>query len=587
MVWKKFYKGKKEKQEENKIEEKTNNGEMTNKKQEKIYVMPLGGLGEVGKNMTLFQFKDEIIVLDVGLAFPEEDMLGVDLVIPDFKYAVNNVDKIKAVVLTHGHEDHIGALPYFYKEVPATIPMYGSRLTLGLAKVKFDSENVEKQYNFKEVKSRDKIKIGKYFEIEFIKVTHSIADAFAVAIHTPAGTILHTGDFKVDLTPVDGQPMDFYKLAELGEKGVLLLMSDSTNAEQEGTTMPEKSVGESLKVSFRKAKGRIVIASFASHIHRVQQIIDVSVAVGRKIAVEGRSMKRVVKIASELGYLNIPEDTILDLKNIKSLDDEKVVLLCTGTQGEPLSALSRIASGRHRHIEVRRTDTIIISATPIPGNEKAVYRNINSLLKTQAEVIYEKGAGIHVSGHGNQEDLKLMLNLIKPKYFMPVHGEYKHLKKHKELAMEVGIPEKNIILAEKNGMKIEVSKEEIKITGKVPSGMTLIDGLGIGDVGNIVLRDRQHLSEDGIFIVVLTISGENGKILSGPDLITRGFVYARESGDLIRDTSIEIKESLKESEEKNIKDWMTLKKIIQKTASKYLYEKTGRNPIILPIIMEV
>ncbi|BDU49896.1 ribonuclease J [Haliovirga abyssi] len=555
-----------------------------NNKEGKLYVIPLGGIGEIGKNMTLIQYKDEIISIDVGLTFPGEDMLGIDLVIPDFNYVIKNSSKLKGIVLTHGHEDHIGALPYLYKEIPADIPMYGSKLTLALAKEKFERFDENVKHNFKEVKGRDKVKIGKYFEAEFIKTTHSISDTFAIAIHTPIGTIVHTGDFKIDLTPINNESTDFFKLAELGEKGVLFLMSDSTNAEREGYTMSERSVGEALQQECEKAKGRIVVAAFASHIHRLQQIIEVATNLGRKIAIDGRSMIRVVELASRLGYLKIEDNVLIDLKSVDNYKDEEIVLLCTGTQGEPMAALSRIANRTHKHINIKEGDTVIISATPIPGNEKAVYKTINRLIKNNAEVIYEKISGIHVSGHGSQDELKLMLNLVKPKFFMPVHGEYKHLKKHKDMALAVGIPEENIIISE-NGLKIEITKNNAKISGKVPSGITLIDGLGIGDIGNIVLRDRQHLAQDGIVIVVITISKKDGEILAGPDIITRGFVYARESGDLIRGTESLIKEEL--SKYKKVTEWAVLKSAVRDITRGYLYEQTKRNPIILPIIMEV
>ncbi len=556
------------------------------KKEEKLYIIPLGGLEEVGKNMTLFQYRDEIVCIDAGLSFPGEDLLGIDLVIPDFTYLEKNKEKLKGIVLTHGHEDHIGGLPYLYKSIKEDTPMYGSRLTLALAKAKFEKDDkAVPNIVMNEVKGRDKVKIGKYFEAEFIKVTHSIADAFAIAIHTPVGTVFHTGDFKIDLTPVDQSGVDFFKLAELGEKGVLLMLSDSTNAEVDGFTQSERSVGESLKQEFERANGRIIVAAFASHIHRLQQIIDVAHGCFRKVAVDGRSMSKVVEIASKLGYLKIPENTIISLKESEKLEPNEVVIVCTGTQGEPLSALSRIAKKMHKHINVRSGDTVIISATPIPGNEKAVYANINNLLKNDAEVIYEKIAGIHVSGHGSKEELKLMLNLIKPKFFMPVHGEFKQIKKHKELAMDIGIPEENIVLTS-NGQKVELTATAIKIAGKVPAGVTLIDGLGIGDVGNIVIRDRQLLAQDGVVIIVLTISKE-GKILAGPDIITRGFVYAREAEALIKEASDRIRDELLKMEKEKVKEWSVLKNVAKETASAFLYEKTKRNPIILPIVMEV
>ena len=556
------------------------------KKEEKIYIMPLGGLGEVGKNMTLLQYRDEIVVIDAGLTFPSDDMPGVDLVIPDFSYLTKNIEKLKAIILTHGHEDHIGAVPYLLKDLPDGIPIYSSKLTIGLVKIKLEAREDTREYNFVEVKGRDRVKIGKYFDTEIINVTHSIPDSFAAAFHTPVGIIVHTGDFKVDLTPIKGESMDFYKLAELGEKGVLALLSDSTNAEREGFTFSEHSVREALKQAFDNSYGRIIVASFASHIHRIQQVIDLANEYGRKIAIDGRSMVRVTEISAKLGYLDVPEGMLIQLKEVENYDDKEILLLCTGSQGEPMSALSRIANKTHKHINVKNGDTVLISATPIPGNEKAVHGTINSLLKNGAEVIYEKIAGIHASGHGSQDELKLMLNLVKPKFFIPVHGEYKQLKKHKELAEQVGIPEENILIVN-NGAKIELSQSEMKLSGKVPSGIIMIDGLGIGDVGNIVLRDRQHLAQDGIVIIVTTISAENGKILAGPDIITRGFVYARESEELIKQTAEKIKEELKKYEMENVTEWSVLKNSIKEISSKYLYEQTKRNPIILPIIMEI
>jgi ribonuclease J len=563
-----------------------NNGK--SKKEEKMYVIPLGGLDEVGKNMTLVQYRDEIIIMDAGLSFPDDELLGIDLVIPDFSYVESNKNKIKGLFITHGHEDHIGGIPYLYNKIDKSIPMYGGKLTLALAKSKFDNNSGISKVapKMKEIKGRSKIKVGKYFTVEFIKVTHSIADAYALAVTTPAGVILHTGDFKIDLTPVDGVGVDFSRLAQLGDQGVDLLLSDSTNSEVEGFTPSEKSVGESLKVEFEKANGRIIVASFASHIHRLQQIIDVSHKYGRKIATDGRSMVRVFDIASKLGYLKIPEGLMVSLHEVSKLQDDKVVILCTGTQGEPMAALSRIAKKMHKHIKLRKGDTVIISATPIPGNERAVYNNINNLLKHDAEVVFRKVAGIHVSGHASKDEQKLMLNLVKPSHFMPVHGEYKMLKAHKQTAMETGIKEENIIIAV-NGSKIEVTKSYAKIAGKVSAGVVLVDGLGVGDIGNIVLRDRQQLGQDGVVIVVLTISKETGMIMAGPDIVTRGFVYSRESEKMINEAAITIKEKLKSYEEKKVTEWAILKTVTKDVASKYFYDKIQRNPVILPIIMEV
>lgn len=557
------------------------------KKEEKVYVIPLGGIEEVGKNMTLIQYRDEIIIIDAGLTFPDDDLLGIDLVIPDYSYLENNIDKVKGLLLTHGHEDHIGGLPYLLNTLKKDMTIYGGKLTLALAKNKLDgSINNTIKAHMREVVGREIVKIGKYFEVEFIRVTHSIADAYSIAIKTPAGTIVHTGDFKVDLTPVDGIGMDFQRLAALGEEGVDLLLSDSTNAEIPGFTPSERSVGEAFKTEFAKANGRIIIAAFASHIHRLQQIVDIAHSTGRKIAIDGRSMVKVFDIATEMGYLKVPADTMVSLKNVESMQDDKVVILCTGTQGEPMAALSRIAKKMHKHIKIKEGDTVIISATPIPGNEKAVYSNINNLLKHEAEVVFQKVTGIHVSGHGSKDEQKLFLNLVKPKHFMPVHGEYKMLKAHKQSAIECGVPADNVIISF-NGAKVELTKSDCKIAGKVPAGATLVDGLGVGDVGNIVLRDRQHLAQDGIVIVVMTIDKESGKVVAGPDIITRGFVYSRESENLINTAVDKIKDQLSKHEEKGITEWSVLKGTIKDTASRYLYEKTNRNPIILPIIMEV
>lgn len=557
------------------------------KKEEKLYIFPLGGLDEVGKNMTVVQYRDEIIVVDAGLTFPDENLFGIDLVIPDYSYLENNKEKIKGLVLTHGHEDHIGGLTYLYQKINPEVPIYGGKLTLALAKSKFENSIISgMKVDMNEVKGRDIVKIGKYFEIEFVRVTHSIADAYAIYIKTPAGTMLHTGDFKIDLTPVDGIGLDFQRLAAIGEEGVDVLLSDSTNSEVKGYTPSERSVGEALRYEFDKAKGRIIVAAFASHIHRLQQIVDEAARSGRKIAIDGRSMIKVFEIATGMGYLTVPEGTMVSLKSVESLKDENVVILCTGTQGEPMAALSRIANRIHKHIKIRENDTVIISATPIPGNEKAVYNNINNLLRHDANVVFKKIAGIHVSGHGSQDEQKLMFNLVKPKFFIPVHGEYKMLRAHKKTAEECGIDSSDIVIAA-NGSKIEMTKSAINLIGKVPAGDVLVDGLGVGDVGNIVLRDRQHLAKDGIVIVVLTLSRENATVVAGPDIITRGFVYSRESEDLIKEATNRMKEELKKHEENNVTEWSVLKSTIKDTAGKYLYEMTQRNPIILPIIMEV
>ena len=570
------------------IPEKTDPSNVKNenkKKEEKVYIIPLGGIEEVGKNMTAFQYKDEIIIVDAGLTFPEDEHLGIDVIIPDFSYLESNRDKIKALLLTHGHEDHIGAIPYLYQKLGSEdIPMYGGRLTLELAKAKFERKDT-KFPKEKIIKGRSILKISKYFTVEFISVTHSIADCYAICIKTPAATILHTGDFKVDLTPVDGEGFDFGRLAQLGEEGVDLLLSDSTNAQIPGFTPSERTVGESLTDEFSKAQGRIILAAFASHVHRLQQIIYIAEKNGRKIAIDGRSMVKIFEICSNLGYLKIPKGIMIDIDKVETLPADKVLILCTGTQGEPLAALSRIANGSHKYISLREGDTVVISATPIPGNEKAAYKNINQLMKRHANVVFERGVGIHVSGHGCQEEQKLMLNLIKPKFFMPVHGEFVMLKKHKELAEAVGIPSNNIILAE-NGMKLELTKSNFKAVGKVPSGVTLIDGFGIGDIGNAVLKDRQNLADDGIVIISIS-QYKTGKFNKQIELVTRGFVYNKDAESLLSETKELIRLELENMETQDVKEIGKIKQRLKLKIGEFLNKKTDREPIILPIIMEV
>lgn len=569
------------------IQEETKKTVSKTEKEEKMYVIPLGGLDEIGKNMTLVQYRDEIIIIDSGVTFPDDGLLGIDLVIPDFSYIESNKDKIKGLFITHGHEDHIGSVPYLYQKIDKNVPLHGGKLTLALIKAKFESGEVSKILpKMREIKGRDKIRVGKYFEVEFVGVTHSIADAYAVVVTTPAGRVMYTGDFKIDLTPVDGDGVDFLRLAQIGEEGVDLLLSDSTNSEIDGFTPSEKSVGEAFKVEFTKAKGRIIIAAFASHVHRLQQIVNIAHEHGRKIAIDGRSLIKVFDIASTLGYLKLPEDIMISLSDVDKMRDNKVVILCTGTQGEPMAALSRIAKNMHKHTKVKEGDTVIISATPIPGNERAVSNNINSLLKYEAEVVFKKIAGIHVSGHASKEEQKLMLNLIKPKHFMPVHGEFKMLKAHKETAIETGIPKGNIVIAT-NGSKVEVTKSSAKVKGKVNAGATLVDGLGVGDIGHIVLKDRQQLSQDGVVIVVFALDKETGKVLSGPDIVTRGFVYSRDSDEILNEANEQIKVKLKEFENSAIKDWTVIKNSVRDVAGKFFYNRIKRTPVILPIIMDV
>ena len=567
-------------------ETKAENKPQKSTKEEKMYVIPLGGMEEVGKNITVFQYRDEIIIVDSGVIFPDENLLGIDLVIPDFTFLENNKDKIKGLFITHGHEDHIGSIPYLYQKIDKDVPMFGGKLTLALAKSKFENGLGKNLPKMKEVKGRSKIKVGKYFTVEFIKITHSITDAYSLLITTPAGTVFHTGDFKIDLTPVDGEGVDFARLSQIGEQGVDLMLSDSTNSEVEGFTPSEKSVGEAFRNEFAKAKGRIIVAAFASHVHRLQQIINVAREHNRKIAIDGRSLVKVFEIASSLGYLDVPEGMLVPLADVDKLKDNKVVMLCTGTQGEPMAALSRIAKNMHKHIKIKEGDTVIISATPIPGNEKAVSNNINNLLKYDAEVVFKKIAGIHVSGHGSKDEQKLMLNLIKPKYFMPVHGEHKMLRAHQDTAILTGIPKNNIILAQ-NGSKIEVTKSGVKLKGKVNAGSTLVDGLGVGDIGHIVLKDRQQLSQDGVVVIVFTIDKKTGKLVAGPDIVTRGFVYSKESDDIIKEALDTIKDKIGNTEDYYSKDWGMLKNNTKEIAAKYFYNKTKRNPMILPIVMEV
>ncbi|WP_027363779.1 ribonuclease J [Desulfotruncus alcoholivorax] len=549
----------------------------------KLYIVPLGGLGEIGKNMMVVRYGENILVIDSGLMFPEEDLLGIDMVIPDITYLLENKNIVRGIVLTHGHEDHIGALPYVLREL--NVPVYGTRLTLGILKEKLRERQMVDEAKLYCVKPRDIISIGP-FKIEFIRVSHSIPDAVSLAIETPVGVIVHTGDFKLDQTPVDGEVTDFNRLAQLGEKGVLVLLSDSTNVERPGYTLSEKVVGQTFDDSFRQANERIIVATFASNVHRLQQAITTAYRYKRKVAVVGRSMVNVVNIARELGYLKVPEDILIELDEAGRLPRNQVVYLTTGSQGEPMSALTRMASRDHRQVEIMPGDTIIISATPIPGNEKLVARVIDQLFKLGANVIYEAVSGIHVSGHPSQEELKLMINLVKPKFFIPVHGEYRMLIKHARLAREMGIPESNIFVAE-NGQVLELSRRSGRLAGRVTAGRVLVDGLGVGDVGNIVLRDRRQLSQDGILIVVVTISKESGQIISGPDIVSRGFVYVRESEELMEDAKGKVKLALDKCSAKKMSEWASIKSMVRDDLSRFLYEKTRRRPMILPIIMEI
>ena len=549
----------------------------------KVKIIPLGGVNEIGKNLTAIEYKNDIVVIDCGLKFPDEDMFGIDLVIPDITYLIKNKEKVSGIFLTHGHEDHIGALPYVLKQL--NVPVYGTKLTLGIVETKLKEHGLLSSTELIRVKPRDVIRLNSV-SVEFIKTNHSIADSVAIAVHTPLGVVLHTGDFKIDYTPIDGELMDFARFAELGKKGVLVMMADSTNVEKQGYTKSERIVGESLTRIFGKTKGRIIIATFASNIHRIQQIIDAATVYGRKVAVSGRSMENIINVAIELGYIEVEENTLVPIDAINKYNNDQIVIITTGSQGEPMSALSRMASAEHKKVNIVEGDTIIISATPIPGNEKLVSKIVNQLFKKGAEVIYGSAENIHVSGHACQEELKLMQTLIKPKNFIPVHGEYRHLKQHGELAIKLGLNPKNVVIPEVGNI-IEVNRSGIRKSGTVISGQIFVDGLGVGDVGNIVLRDRKHLSQDGILTVVVTLSKDNKTIVAGPDIISRGFVYVRESEGLIDEAREIVRNTLLECEEKNVTDWATLKSNVRDELRSYLYEKTKRKPMILPIIMEI
>ena len=549
-----------------------------------LKIIPLGGLHEVGKNITVFQYEDEMIVVDCGLSFPEDEMLGVDLVIPDITYILKNKEKLKGMVITHGHEDHIGSVPYFLKQI--NTPIYGTKLTLGLIKNKLEEHNLESSTKLNEVVPGDTIKLGKNFKVEFIQSSHSIPDSVMLAIHTPVGTVLHTGDFKVDYTPMDGKLMDFGRLAELGKKGVLALMSDSTNAERKGFTMSESTVGEVFDRLFNNCRKRIVVATFASNVHRVQQIVNCAIKYNRKIAVCGRSMINMISTARDLGYIKCPDNLFIDIDMINNYVDEQLLIITTGSQGETMSALTRMASGTHRKVKITQNDLIIISANPIPGNEKHVSKVIDSLMQIGAEVVYSALADVHVSGHACQEEQKLILALTKPKYFIPIHGEYRHLIAHGETAKIMGVPKENIFKLE-NGKILEMDKNNAEFTGLVQSGIVLVDGLGIGDVGNVVLRDRQHLSQDGLIIVVLTMEGSTGEVIAGPDVISRGFVYVRESENVMEDIKQAVRHEVRRFEQNGVRDWSTIKNSIRENLRDYIFTKTKRNPMIIPILMEI
>ena len=551
-------------------------------KKEKLLVIPLGGLGEIGKNMTVIQYGDDIIVIDAGLAFPDDDMFGIDLVIPDMSYLIENKDKVRAIVITHGHEDHIGSLSYLLNEVNASV--YATKLVCGLIEGKL-KENHITNYQLNEVHHGDEVQIG-CMKVGFIHTNHSIPDASALYFRTPVGTIVHTGDFKMDLTPVDGLPMDIHKFADLGRRGVLLLMSDSTNAERPGYTESETTVSVAFRKAFGEAKGRIILATFASNISRIQQAINTAVLFKRKVTVLGRSMVNNVQIAIELGYLEVPDGVLIEPDELNRYPADQVLILTTGSQGEPMAGLSRMASNNHRSVSIMPGDTVIISATPIPGNETGVGRTIDNLMKLGATVIAGRDKKMHVSGHASQEELKIMLSLIKPKYFIPVHGEYRMLRKHGELAVQMGVAKDHVLIGD-NGQIFEFSNRSGHKTGHVNAGRVFVDGLGVGDVGNIVIRDRQQLAMEGVVIVVMTLAKGTSHALAGPDIVSRGFVYVRDSEELMREAHEKVAAVLERCEAGNIREWAVIKSQVRDTLSRYLYEKTRRRPMILPIIMEV
>ena len=550
----------------------------------KLKIIPLGGLDEIGKNMTAIEYGNDIILIDCGMAFPDDEMPGVDLVINDITYLEKNASKLRGIFLTHGHEDHIGGLPYFLKSI--NVPVYGTRLTIALVENKLKEHNLLSSVKVVNVRAGSTVSVGQFLKVEFIRTNHSIADSVALAIHTPQGTVIHMGDFKIDTTPIVGDMIDLTRLGELGKDGVLALLSDSTNAERPGYAMSEMSVGDNFDSIFKNCKKRIIVATFASNVHRVQQIINAAVANGRKVAVSGRSMENIVEISVMLGYMKVPQGVLINLDSINKYNPEQIVIITTGSQGEPMSALTRMAFSDHRKVEITKNDLIIISATPIPGNEKTVSAVIDELFKIGAEVIYKALADVHVSGHACAEELKLILALTKPSYFIPVHGEHRHLVFHKQLAEKIGIEEENIFILS-NGSVLEFDVNGARVSGTVPSGKILVDGLGVGDVGNIVLRDRKLLAQDGLIIVVASIDSKTGQVISGPDVISRGFVYVRESEDIIEHVREVARQSLERCNKNGNSDWSTVKSTVKNNISKYIYETTNRSPMILPILMDV
>lgn len=550
----------------------------------KLKIIPLGGLNEIGKNMTLYEYNGDIIIVDSGLAFPDEEMYGVDLVIPDFTYLVEHKRKVKAIFLTHGHEDHIGSIPYLMRVIDA--PIYCTQLTAGLVELKLAEHKLLSKVTINRVKAGDVVSAG-VFSVEFIAVNHSIMDSCAFAVTTPVGVVVQTGDFKIDTTPIDGKMIDLARFGELGKKGVLLLLSDSTNVERPGMAMSERMVGESFRSIFKDCAKRIIVASFASNIHRIQQIIDAAVENGRKIAVSGRSMENILNLGLELGYIRVQKESLIDISAVDKYPKKKVCIITTGSQGEPMSALSRMAFDNHKQVEISSGDLVILSASPIPGNEKTVYRLVNELFKKGAEVIYERLAEVHVSGHACREELKMMLALTKPKYFMPVHGEYRHLASHANLALTCGVPKNNVFISE-IGRILEINKDGVaKLGGTVASGKVLVDGLGIGDVGSVVLRDRKHLSQDGLIIVAFSLSEEDSSILAGPDIITRGFIYAKEAEAIVAQLKEQAVKTVENCRSNHVNDWLAIKNELRSAMSSFLFKQTKRSPMILPVLLGV
>lgn len=549
----------------------------------KLKIIPLGGLNEIGKNLTVYEYGDDIIVVDCGLGFPDEEMYGVDIVIPDFSYLIQNKHRIRAIVLTHGHEDHIGGLPYLIREINA--PLYATRLTAGLISIKLEEHKLLEKTEIHTLEAGDRFKAG-CFNIELIHVNHSIADSVALAIKTPIGMLIHTGDFKIDVSPTCDEMIDLTRFGQLGKQGVLMLLSDSTNVEKQGHSESERKVGLKFDSLFKDCDKRIIITTFASNVHRLQQIINSAARVGRKVAITGRSMENIMKVSIELGYVDVPNNTLVDINKIDSVPKKKLVIITTGSQGESMSALYRMAFSGHRQVEIDSSDRVVISASAIPGNEKTISKVINELFAKGAEVIYDRLEDLHVSGHAYKEDLKMMIALTKPKYFMPLHGEQRHLCTHAELAKEMGVQNKNVVIGD-IGKIVEVTKKSIKLNGNVPAGKVLVDGTGVGDVGSVVLRDRRHLAQDGMLVVVMTLSSEDSSLISGPDIISRGFVYVKESEKLMEELKRVTLESLESCKRGNITDWATIKGKVKANLSGYLYKQTKRSPMILPVLMEV